>query len=237
MKPLSFVFLALIVSHFSQAAVQIQAQAQKPCDEYLVRHGAFKFQRFESYDNVCFSGADPFDVLPAMKYRSYLVTNEGLLMVFNSYNATENADATGARVFHFFPRNQTPDIQVSGSQIVYQTATQGLELILSQKKAEILGMKGGKVKESTKLSPSNQGGVEFSSVKFLTLDSGFTLGQDPTGIPDRNSKFIDSSGRTCTVQNKEVFKYSSDGDSSFKFTDDELKNFLKDRCPQLKFNF
>lgn len=236
MKPLSFAFLAIILSQ-NLLAAELGSHSKVPCDEYLVRHGAFKFQRFESDDKTCYSGADPFNVPDSMIYRSYLVTNEGLLMVFNSFSTSNAPAATGARVFYFFPRNQTPEIVPVGSaQVIYKTATQGVELILSQKKAQILGMKGGKVKENPKVSPSNAGGVEFSAVKFLYLDSGFTQGHDPTSVPSRTSKFVDSNGASCVVENSEIFNYVGD-DSNFKFTDAELKDYLKSRCPGLVVGF
>lgn len=223
--------LSLLLVLFS-----LQSQAATNCTEYLRREGAFQLQRMETDQKACFLGIDPFNVPDSFFYRSYLLTDEGLLMVFNSFGTDEGAH--GARVFYFFPRQLDPDMKVRHrGQISIQTATPGIELIFSTDETRILGMRGGQVKESSQVSPSNSGGLEFSHVQTLFLDAGFAYGQDPTGLPNRNSKFIDVRGQTCEVKNAEIFKYTSDGDSIFRFSDTELKNFLSTRCPNLQVNF
>lgn len=158
-------------------------------------------------------------------------------MVFNSYSPNENSKSTGARVFHFFPRRNLPEITADQDEVRVKFSAPQIELVLSQENDQILRMTGGKIKEDPKVQSSNKGGVEISNVKTLYLDSGFTLGRDPTGDPDRTSIFYDSKGHNCAVQNKEVFKYDSDGDSNLRFSDAELKGFLRSRCPRLVLGF
>jgi hypothetical protein len=202
------------------------------CTDFHTRYGSFHFQRLSTHDGSCLLNIDPFDV-GNFKYRGYLVSSEGMLMVFNSYNATDDSDSTGARIFHFFPRINTPDVASLDNESLVQTATPGLKLVLSQEKARILRMIGADIKEDPVVQSGNQGGVEIKKSQFLYLDSGFMLGGDVTSLPDRISTFHDSKGRTCSVQNRELFNYTSDGDTSLKFNDAKLKVFLKSRCPKI----
>jgi hypothetical protein len=226
----------LVLALFLLGLVQ-SARASLNCTEYLRRHGSFQLHRFEAQDGTCYLSADPFNPPASFIYRSFLMTSEGLLMVFNSYGPEETSDMHGARVFYFFPRSQTPESESGADFTEVKWTTPGLSLLLSLDQHKVLGMRGGRVKEALKISPNNKGGIEFSNVGTLYLDAGFTMGQDPTGLRNRDSKFIDSKGQTCDVKNSEVFKYASDGEPSFKFTDPELKSFLASRCPGLTVNF
>ncbi len=229
--------LSLMLLSLKAYSQDFQPSASNDCSDFLLRNGVFQFQRIQFNDRSCFLSADPFTASANMKYRSYLFANDGLMMVFNSYNVNESASSHGARVFFFFPRNNTPDIKIQSTQTILKSATRGIEFVLSANQQQLIGMKGGKALESPQISPNNAGGVELSNVKTLYLDAGFRLGEDPTGDAKRNSEFIDSDGRRCPVKNSEVFKYSSDQDPDFKFTDSELKLFLSKRCPELKVNF
>ena len=207
------------------------------CTEYLRRQGAFQLHRFETDDGICYLSADPFNPSVDMKYRSFLFSHQGLLMVFNSFDPEETSKSHGARVFHFFPRNATPDMVVQGDEILVKSSTAGIEFRLSRLQHQLLGMNGGQATEASLVDPQNAGGVELSKVQALYLDSGFRRGQDPTVNPQAKSRFIDSAEQSCSVKNSEVFKYNADGDPSFKFSDSDLKTFLARRCPALKVNF
>lgn len=243
MKPLFYALSALVLNlSFSPkvfAATDADSNLVEPaaaCDEFHVRHGAFHFQRHFLNNGTCFLSADPFDV-NNFKYRAYLISNEGILMVFNSYSASEASSATGARVFHFFPRKNTPELVDNGQESILKFAAPQIEMVLSQDKTQILRMTGATVKEDPKVQPGNKGGVEISNVKTLYLDSGFALGHDVTGDPNKYSTFYDINKKSCAVQNKEIFAYTSDGDTSIRFSDADLKTFLKSRCPRLSVNF
>ncbi len=231
MNHLTALLLSFLLPHQSNAA-----KPASDCTDFHVRQGAFHYQRHSSSDGSCTLMADPFDV-GDMVYRSYLVNNQGLLMVFNSYNAGDDATSSGARVFHFFPRKNLPELTEINGESHVQMPAPGIEMVLSQLEAKILRFEGAEFKEDSKVAPSNKGGLEISKVKTLYLDSGFAMGHDVTADANKISTFHDVAGKTCDVRNREVFKYNSDGDSDFKFTDGELKNFLKTRCPRLTVNF
>lgn len=229
MKPL----LVLIFSFLSIKS----AQAASACSDILTREGVYQINRFQADDGDCFFGIDHAHAPDNMKYRSFLLVDDGLFMVFNSYNPNMGSTDHGARVYFFFPRGKTPSYTMSGKQIKVQTAAPGIEIFFHTDRTKIAGMNGGVIKESSSVSPSNNGGVELSGVKTLYLDAGYRQGQDPTADPKRSSTFIDSKGRKCVVENFEIFNYSADGDSTFRFSDRQLKTWLKDRCSQLKVNF
>ncbi len=236
MKPLLVATLAL-----TSALISLKSQAQTTpgnpdCADFHLRFGAFHYQRFQATDGTCFLSADPFEV-GDFRYRSYLATNDGMLMVFNSYSPSDSANASGARVFHFFPRKNMPEITNTDTTVNIKTATPGIELVLSQDQTKIIKMVGGLIKEDSKVSSANKGGVEIISAQSLYLDSGFAVGHDITADLGSTSTFHDSKGRTCDVKNREIFNVTSDGDSELKFSDSELKAFLKTRCPRLKPGF
>jgi len=226
--PAIFLIISTLYPAFLKAAVHSPA----PCDDYHIRYGAFHYQRLSNSDGSCFLSMDPFDIHNFV-YRGYLVTNEGLLMVFNSYSNSSTSTSTGARVFHFFPRQNTPDLVVLGKETHVKLAAPKMELVLSQEKDVILGLVGGSIHEDPKVQSGNQGGVEILKSDSLYLDSGFAMGHDVTTDAQKKSVFHDSKGHTCTVLNGDVFSYTADGDSHFKFSDSELKTFLKSRCPRL----
>jgi hypothetical protein len=239
MKPLAFALSALILIFiFSTGSFAAKSLANLPqnCEYFHQRFGTFHFQRHPGSDGSCIVSADPFDITN-FRYRGYLVSAEGLFMVFNSYSDQDDATATGARVFHFFPRKNMPNAESLNQESHLKFATPQIELILSQNQTKILRMTGATIKEDPKVQPGNKGGVEIFSSQTLYLDSGFALGHDITADADKYSTFYDINRKTCTLQNKELFIYSGDGDSSFRFSDAELKAFLKTKCPRLTVNF
>jgi hypothetical protein len=227
--------LAVLTASLS-TLVSFQSKASLNCTEYLRRQGSFSFNRLETNDGNCILSVDPFNPPASFIYRSFLLGADGSLMVFNSYGTGEAPDQTGARVFYFFPRNTAPDVSLEANYSKAQSATSGLSIFLSLDQHRMAGMTGGDVIEASRVSPTNSGGVEFQNLKFLYLDAGFHLGEDPTGIPTATSKFIDTGKRSCSVKNSEIFKYV-DQNPIFKFSDSELKVFLAKRCPSLKVNF
>jgi len=234
MKPL--LFYPLLLTMFFGYQSWASKPAASDCTDFHIRLGAFHFQRQVMNSGTCILSMDPFDIT-AFKYRGYLVSSDGIFMVFNSYSQAENSTATGARVFHFFPRQNTPDIIDLNQETHVQFAAPKIKLVLSQDKTQILRMIGATVKEDPKVQSSNKGGVEILKADTLYLDSGFALGHDVTTEPGRISTFYDINRKSCAVPNKELFVYSSQGDSDFRFSDAELKTFLKKRCPRLTVNF
>ena len=171
-------------------------------------------------------------------YRNYGIFSDGLFMVFNSFGDSENtAKDTGAREYHFFPRSQTPTLQIDpAGPTVSVTLVDGGTIVFDPATAQPVSSDRGTVTVAGTVDRGNKGGVEFPSYAGLMLDSGFRMGELPSGKPNGDSTFRDAQGHTCVVKNSEVFAYAN-GDRSFKFDDAALKAFLKTRCPKLTVSF
>jgi len=102
--------------------------------------------------------------------------------------------------------------------------------------AQIQSLERGSVTVSPRVDPVDRGGVEIVSYAGLMLDGGFRMGESPTGRPNADSTFRDAQGHLCAVKNNELFAYAG-GDHSFKFSDAQLKAWLRTRCPNLTPGF
>jgi hypothetical protein len=206
------------------------------CTELYKAFGDWRFHRQPiTNPDDCFLSALSVNV-PGLLYRSYLFTM-GELMVFNSFDANDSSAGTGARVYFFFPRNQTPDIEDVGDVVYMKSSFKGVNLGIDYKKGVVTGFTGITAKIDPKITPENNGGVEVLSSPTLWLDLGFAQGHDPSTEPARIAVFHDVNGKTCAVKNSELFDYYNDGDDSFKYSDADLKVFLAKRCPSLTVNY
>lgn len=229
----TLLFLSTLAAFSSAAFAQ---ETNTECTDSAENLGAFRFHRYANAAGKCYMSATPIKVQPDYVYRSFLFTNTGSLMVFNSINYDEYGVSDGARMFTFFPRNQTPEYIDRGDFVAVKTSTAGLEVNFDKELKKIHSVVGANFKEDPKVTPNNAGGFELLNAQFLYLDSGYAVGEDPTGQPNRQAKFVDSNGKTCSVKVGEVFSYK--GDNPYvKYSDAELKTWLKTRCPQLTVNF
>lgn len=232
---LPFILSGLILSTRQSMAQVPGPILEEKCTDFAKHLGSFRYHRFIDRQNKCWFSALPMG--SGLFYRSYLVTSEGYLMVFNSIDADEHGVSDGARSFLLFPRNQVPTAVDVGDVVYFKTGTQGVELIMDTKDHRVLGMVGGIAKEERKVFPGNLGGLEITQVKALVLDGGWMNYGDPFGVGSRESTFTDINGKTCKVRNREIFDYDSDGDTKVRFSDAELKKFLSRRCPNLTVHF
>ena len=186
---------------------------------------------------ACFVSVHPNNST-GLVYRNYGVFSEGLFMVFNSFGDSEDtAKDTGAREFHFFPRAGVPMLHIDpAAPSVSVTLPDGGTVVFDPATAQPVSSDRGTVTVAGTVDRGNRGGVEFPSYAGLMLDSGFRMGELPSGKPNGDSTFRDAAGVTCTLKNNELFAYA-DGDRAFKFDDAALKAFLKTRCPQLAVPF
>jgi len=201
------------------------------CDRILTHSENVQISR-KMVGSTCLLDLHPMNV-EDMRYRDYLFTGDGLFMVFNSYGEGPASSTTGARMFYLFPRRFAhPAMAIDSHGNVHVRLVSGHILSMSAGSFRLKSLSDGKIKESVELNSKNKGGVEIQLDKGFFLDTGFTMGQAPNSSETRASSFIDSQAKTCTIKNREVFAYQGD-DVDFKFTDDELSGFLKNRCPQI----
>lgn len=230
MKRILFSFFFVGLTWVSQA----HASNADDCTRIVERVGMMNVHR-QWTGRDCYLSMLPMRG-PGLVYRSYLITAEGQLMVFNSYGDGPISTDTGARVFYLFPRTGVPAVALVDNTLQVQMADKHLIMSFSPDNGFISGFSAGKLSEDPEVSRDNQGGVEIQTQGFLMLDVGFKLGDSPTSNPKRKSIFYDGHGKFCQVTNKEIFDYSTD-DSNFKFSDEQLKAFLAQRCPALKVGF
>jgi hypothetical protein len=208
------------------------------CTEFYQKLGYYNFVRQVTNDGTCDLGVNPDDAWKTLIYRSLAFSDDGMLMVFNSYTKEETPQSTGARVYYFFPRSLMPDIQVQNDLVTVQTATPGLTFKFSRLNSSILDFSWGEFKQDPQIDRANHGGLELKNKKGLMLDSGFAFDQDARGLPNQTSVFTDGAGGTCKVQNTSIYNYLPGDEVQFKFKDDaSLSKFLKSTCPQLSVQF
>lgn len=191
----------------------------------------------EMGSGACFVSIHPNNTTDLI-YRNFGIFSDGMFLVFNSFGDSEDtAKDTGAREFYFFPRSQTPTLQIDpAAPSVTVTMVDGGTVTFDPATAQPRSADRGSVTVTGPVDRGNKGGVEFPSYAGLMLDAGFRMGELPSGKPNNDSTFRDAAGRTCTVKNNEVFAYAN-GDRDFKFDDAGLKKFLATRCPALTVSF
>lgn len=227
---LSLIFSILLTENRAAAFDQSQ------CPEFVERQEGTQIQQMWSEGSQsCFFSITPLDGYVDLIYRDYLFTTEGLFMVFNSYGKGPDAETTGARMFHLFPRplnkfSYSWNFETKELEVTHVT---GDKFIFDSRKARLKSMTRAQIINADDVNKENAGGVEILNYKGLLLDSGFEMGRAPNSSRNAISTLKDGLGKTCKLKNYELFDYLPGGDVVFKFKDSNLKTFLKKRCPNL----
>lgn len=215
------------------------AHAQDPanCPYIVERQEGTQIQQIWSEGSQsCFFSVYPLDAYYDLVYRDHLFTSEGMFMVFNSYGQGPESETTGAREFFFLPRPQTQFVfnWNFDAKELEVTHVSGDKFIFDSRKARLKSISRAQVTVADEVNKLNKGGIEINQYQGLLLDGGFKIGSAPTSVSSGTSVFKDGVGSQCSVKNHEVFKYTSDGDVIFKYSDNTLPGFLQKRCPKLK---
>ncbi len=135
---------------------------------------------------ICYVSIDPMST-PGLVYRSYVFFGDGLLMVFNSYGDGEGIpNLTSAREFFFFPRRNAPELNMDQKAgTISVRMSDGGRADFDPAAAGLSGFERGAVTVAPKIDPASRGGVEIPRYAGLMLDSGFRLGESPSGRPGR----------------------------------------------------
>lgn len=166
-------------------------------------------------------------------YRDYALSTDGMFMIFNLYGDQGNF---GVRDFFMFPR--------TSNVVTYQWKEDSKELLINHvtgdvftfdaTQAKLKSISGATIAVADTVSRNNRGGVEIKNYNGLLLDTGFTMNQDPTESRDTNS-VIKKSSTSCSVKNKNLFQYMSDGDIIFRYKNDkDFFSYLKSACPGIQ---
>lgn len=213
------------------APKSVQADPVGTCSNFFKVFDEIKFQRLAFSPSDCILSASPRAA--SQTYRSFFASSQGKFMVFESYNGSSSSGATAAKVYHFFPRDRHPTITDQDGVVELLSSNKNISFKFNQTKAILTEMIGGVMEIDHNISPAARGGLVIKEAQALILESGFVQGTDPTSKPKNQSVFRDRQGKKCSVVNTEVFEYFNGGDNMFKFNDQELKKFLKERCPQI----
>ena len=214
------------------------ARAEDPatCPYFVERQEGTQIQQLWSEGSKsCFFSVTPLNAYVDLIYRDHLFTSEGLFMVFNSFGEGSDSETTAAREFYMFPRTEQKfehrwDVDKKELEITHVT---GDKFVFDARKARLKSMTRAQVSVANDVEVGNRGGIEISNYQGILLDGGFSRGSSPTADPDAKAMITDKQGAKCSVYNRQIFDYTSDGDVIFKFTDPEFYKFLKKNCPKL----
>jgi hypothetical protein len=168
---------------------------------------------------------------PDMIYRSYFFSDTGLFQIFNSYSSSEKSTETGVRAYFFLPRKKAVNYRfLINGDLLIETAV-GSKILISHLNAHLVDATGFKFIEDPQISKNNFGGVEITESQFLFIDSGFKLGDSPYADANRTSKLYDFQGRSCSINNRDLFNYYKNGENLK--SDMELTRLFAAQCPDL----
>ncbi len=181
------------------------------CPDRLTAYENIQLQQSMSSDGKrCYFGIHPRDAFETLIYRDYLLTDDGLFMVFNSFSAELKAPSDGAREFYFLPSEFTGfEWKVEGEYLVV-TGFEDRILKFSLKTAQLKFISGAEVKLAEKVSADNKGGLEILNPQFVLIDAGFKFGDSPSADKSKSSVFTNSTKQKCTVKNAKVYDYADE---------------------------
>lgn len=230
----STVFIAVLLSNstsFSKTDTRTSV-----CEEKAQVLGNINISQQASTGD-CFISAYYFAGLD-LKYRNFMWSSKGQLMVFNSFDDKESSTSHGARMFQFFPTSPaTSDefyYETQGDITTIYIGSFNLAFEIKHIDGRINKFSWGSFTEANEVRRDNFGGLELHQNYGIILDSGFALGQDPTARQKATSFFTNSKKQTCTFKNTELFKYNKSGDPTYKWNTEETFKLIANQCPDFE---
>ncbi len=165
------------------------------------------------------------------KYRDYLMTNNGLIMVFNSFGDGNPSTMTGAREYYFPSQLKTHFVVSYDQGFVKVQLTDDVTFVLNAKTGKPTQITNTTFTYSTSINPNNKGGLEITKSKVPMIDGGFAMGKSPTSIDDGKS-YIKKLNQSCELINRELYDNST-GDAILRYKNKEFDNFVASRCPNI----
>lgn len=207
-------------------------QLSDKCSKTLTHSGDILIQRnWNETDRYCFISIHPMTVKDLF-YRDYLFTNDGMMLVFNSYGEGSNAETTASRTFYLFPQKYDyPDFTIEDNGDVTIRTTSGHHIVFDSIKMKIKSFPQGTFTEKP-LSKNNKGGVEINPSHGYLIDVGFKMGGMAVENKTGQSFIRGSKSGQCKLKNTELFSYKNADDYVYPFlkTGSELDLFLQNRC-------
>lgn len=210
---LTIIFVLLVFQAFASADLIPVVKPPVPaelCPDRLLGFENIQIQQTLSRDRErCYLSIHPRDAFETLVYRDYLLTNDGLFMVFNSY-AENGPNADGAREF-FFLTNEFKGFQwkTEGDSLIV-TGFADKTLKVSLKTSQITEISGAQVAIAEKVLPNNRGGFEILKADVLVIDAGFKMGDSPSNSKSSRSIIKNPKQQSCTLKNTQVYDYTED---------------------------
>lgn len=223
------ILVILLVPLFS-----LTLKAQENCPEQVQSFGNTQIQQlYSTKGKRCFFRVMPKTTDIYMVYRNYLLTDDGMMMVFNSYSDQFDDKSDGAREF-FFYTNSFEGFQwfVEGESLIVKAFDQRTFKFLL-KTAQIQEISGGKVSVADKVSPDNAGGVEILNFENVYVDAGFRMAASPSADQKSSSVVKNPQGQICKIPNGKVYEYKTG--SSYLKSKPDLKAVVNFLCPQFNW--
>lgn len=207
------------------------------CEYLLQRSDEIMISRqYSVTTGFCYLSIRPFNP-KNLTYRSFLFTNDGMLMIFNSFGPGTVSETTGAREYYLFPRlSEFPELEILTGGDVLVRAQSGHEFIFNAAAFQLKSVSEARFTQDLNINKKNKGGIELQLDRGLLLDLGFVMGQSPADNSNRSVFFKDRNQNSCVVKNKDVFNYRDD-DVYLDMTDTQLKAKFQKQCSKLEFGF
>lgn len=222
MKIKLIVIVAFVLPFFSALAEEICQREDKFIQGVRLTRGTYPSTK------RCFISIgqrNPKDLF----YRDFSFSSDGQLMIFSSYGDGPVSKTTGAKEYHFFPRIQNPTYEFLEKSVVI-TMSNGDKVTFDLLDASPLSIERGTFTFNEDIKIGDKGGFEINQYDGLVLNSGFTMGMNPTWNLSRSSTFIFPNAERCTLSNKEIFVKKSNEIFWRHSSDKELMSFLDKRC-------
>ena len=230
----SQIFFTLVFGIILNSASSFAYSTPDDCQYQITQRNNLQFSMQYQKDRAeCWFSIHPMNGYEDMLYRSYLITSQGLLFVFNSFGQGSDAKTTGARLYYFFPRevfkggveltNEKASVRVN-SKLTLQFETQNLYPLNTDNIV---------IKNYTSITPKNAGGVEVLRYNGVYLDTGFMMGKSANSVPTLKSMFKNQFGQKCSVQNQLIFDYK--GGDVILVNESALHRIVAAQCPSFKW--
>jgi hypothetical protein len=166
--------------------------------------------------------------------RSYAFLAGGQFLVSERFSRSSDRDSavSGTRAFFLFPRPRwlVLEPRVEGGQITVRLDPVRVVRIDA---TGLLGrISGAVIDQDAAITVATRGGVTFRQFEGVLLDAGWGRGEVAfRKYRDAPSTFMDRTGRTCEVPNRDIFSYADPYRPVLAFGSDlELSRFLTARC-------
>jgi len=174
--------------------------------------------------------------------RRFDFANDGKVTVVVS-NPTGNK-AVGRKSFYFFPMGKLPNYSIENDKNIIIKSGSGMKWKFDSKNSLPTSIDGCNLDVSKKFTTMNSGIKIESCENFLILDTPDTVGMfSHITYPEKISNLRDKKGRTCPLENRDLFKHSGKGKNGLydrailRFnTNEELAQFLKKKCAPYKLD-